>query len=137
MSAMLQSERTVATTLPLPLPPLPVLDRIRPPPRRDGPVLLSKRSGTLYLPTAAVGRTAKANDNSASSADAIADTAVVDSFSSLAATAKSSELSAPTTAATAIEMTAINAYSDNKEEAVILRSNFVNAGGVGFWGSRL
>ena len=68
-----------------------------------------------------MGRTTEADDDFASFADAVA-------------AAKPSEPSSASAATTAMETTTIEADSDNEEEAVILRSNFVNAGGGRYFG---
>ena len=104
-----------------PLPPLPVLYRAQPPTPGDGSALISKRIRMSPSLAAAVGRTTEADDDFASFADA-------------AAAAKPSEPSSASAATTAMETTTIEAGSDNEEEAVILRSNFVNAGGGRYFG---
>ena len=75
-----------------------------------------------------MGRTAKAEDEFARFADAIAAAVVIDASSSLTAAAKPLEPSAAAVA-TAMETTLIDANSNNREEAVTLRINFVKAGG--------
>ena len=116
-----------------PLPPLLASYRSQPPPPGYRSALLSKRSITPSFSASVVVRTAEVNGAFASFADTTADAGVANAYSSSAAAAKKSEpLSAA--AATAMEMNEINAKSNDEEEAVILRRDFVNAwggGGVG------
>ena len=75
---------------------------------------------------AAVSRTAQADNEFTSFGNAAVAAVVVNAYSSLAVVAKPSDLSLAV-AATAMETNAFNANSNNKEEAVIMRSNFFKA----------
>ena len=130
--------QSVTTAVPAP-PHFPLLasDREQPPPAGDGSALLSKRSGSLSLSVASAVRTAKADNELASSVDAAAVAVVVDAYSSSFASEKSLELSAAEAASTAMETIAIDADSNNDGRSVTLRRNVSNSGWGGGQGRRL